>query len=249
MIIATWNLDRVRPGLGARSQRIRRAILSMQADVWVLTETHSGCHFSDEFEAVASSCDAIDLPGSGEQWVSIWVRRSLCAEKEGVVGEPDRSAAVFIPIERSSGLLVFGTVLPWRSDAATMDRGANKFEKSLKAQVTDWRKLARTRRTASVCIAGDFNQELSAAGPAGSRRGLEALEKAFAENALTCVTSGDRDPLKRSRVNVDHIVLSKHLATGAAEPGYWPQSFPLPKGYSDHYCVRVDISDASLAAS
>jgi hypothetical protein len=41
MRIATWNLQRVRPGVGVRSQRFRDAISSIDPDVWVLTESHA----------------------------------------------------------------------------------------------------------------------------------------------------------------------------------------------------------------
>jgi len=227
----------------ARSQRIRDAIAAIPADVWVLTETHAEFQLPEPYEAVASSSTATDR-GPGEQWVSIWVRRSLAAKRKNVRGEPQRSAAVIIPRAPAGALLVFGTVLPWRGDRSTADRGAVKYEKSLAAQTSDWRKLAATHKSANVCIAGDFNQELSAGGPVGTHHGRAALVHALAESGLTCVTSGERDPLKKWRASIDHVVLSRHLAARALPATIWPDRFPLPKDWPDHHGVCVEIPDA-----
>ena len=159
-------------------------------------------------------------------------------------GEPHRSAAVIIPQVSAGGLLVFGTVLPWRGDTATADRGANKYEKSLAAQASDWHKLVATHRSADICVAGDFNQELSASGPVGTRRGRAALSSALENSALTCVTSGERDPLRKWRASIDHVVLSTQLAARARPATVWPDEFPLPKGWPDHHGVCVEIPDA-----
>lgn len=245
MKIATWNLERVRPGRGARSERIRGAISDVDADVWILTETHSQFRLSDPFVAVASSTPAVDR-AAGEQWVSIWARRDLNARSLAVAGEPDRSAALLIPRSSGGSLLVCGTVLPWRGDRATALRGAEKFIASLAAQVGDWRRLAAAQQAGGVCVAGDFNQELSADGPVGTRRGRAALSAALKDCGLTCITADAGDPLlaRKWRASIDHISLSTRCIGGARVSAVWPEQFPLEAGWPDHHGVCIDAPNA-----
>jgi endonuclease/exonuclease/phosphatase family metal-dependent hydrolase len=243
MKIATWNLERVRPGVGARTERIRAALATIPADVWVLTETHSKFQLPEAYEQVASSSTATDR-GPGEQWVSIWVRRSLHAVTKEVRGEPDRSAAVLVARKTGRDLVVFGTVLPWRGDRATADRGATKLEKSLAAQTSDWRLLSAGSHATDICIVGDFNQELSADGPVGTRRGRAALTRALEDHGLTCATSAERDPLRTWRASIDHVMLSTPLVGQLRGTTIWPNQFPLPKNMPDHHGVCVDLADA-----
>ena len=243
MKIATWNVERARPGTGARTSRIREAISSIPADVWVLTETHSKFQLSDAYELVASSSAAADR-GPGENWVSIWVRRSLHATHRDVNGEPDRSASVLVPGYTKRDLLVFGTVLPWRGDRATPERGANKYEKSLGMQANDWARVTDLARPTDICIAGDFNQEVTANGPVGTRRGRVALNQVLEDQKLTCATSGARDPLKKWRASIDHIVLSAQSIHRVRGSVIWPNQYPLPPNMPDHHGVCVDLADA-----
>jgi hypothetical protein len=79
MKIATWNLAGVRPGLGARSARIREALGHIDADVWVLTESHPEFAPAAECRQVATSAQAPDR-GHGGCWVAIWTRDGIPAE-------------------------------------------------------------------------------------------------------------------------------------------------------------------------
>ena len=242
MKIATWNVDRVRPGTGARTSRIRAAISSIPADIWVLTETHSKFQLSEVYELVASSSAAADR-GPDECWVSIWVRRSLHATRSDVSGEPNRSASVLVPGNAKRDLLVFGTVLPWRGDTATAERGANKFVKSLGAQAKDWARVSDPARPTDICIAGDFNQEVTANGPVGTLLGRAALNQVLEVQKLTCVTSGDRDPLKKWRASIDHIVLSTQSIHRVRGSVIWPNQYPIPTNMPDHHGVCVELAD------
>ena len=111
MRIATWNLERVRPGAGVRSQRIRDAIAGIDPDVWVLTESHADFVPAPGYVRHAVSAEAPDR-GGGERWVVIWARDGVDAQPLAVTGEPERAAAVQINRPDCAPLLVFGTVLP-----------------------------------------------------------------------------------------------------------------------------------------
>lgn len=244
MKIATWNLERVRPGSGERTRRIGAAIADVEADLWVLTETHRLFAPGSGYREVAFSSAANDRE-EGEQWVSIWVRSEIGAVALEVVGEPERSAAARIVFDGGGHLIVFGTVLPWRSDTATELRGAAKFERSLAAQVGDWERLRALYPDDSFCLAGDFNQELLSNRPVGTRRGRAALVAALHTHSLVAVTGGEHDPLlaRGWGESIDHIVLDRALAATAKVVALWPDEFPLPQGMPDHYGVCVEFGE------
>jgi hypothetical protein len=72
--IATWNLNRA-GAKGLREDRLRACIQDVNADVWVLTETHREFCPSPHHILVACSAPAPDRDKSkGEVWLAIWVR-------------------------------------------------------------------------------------------------------------------------------------------------------------------------------
>jgi endonuclease/exonuclease/phosphatase family metal-dependent hydrolase len=243
MKIATWNLNHVRPGSSERTRRIHAAIDGVGADVWVLTETHSLFSPGNHFKEISLSSLAGDRP-VGELWVTIWVRREIVASQVQVAGEPQRSAAVRLAIGKNRHIVVFGTVLPWRGDRSTELRGAAKFERSLAAQSSCWDGFLGVDD--DLCVIGDFNQELSADGPVGTRRGRIALSTLLRSRGLTCVTAGGRDPLLERgwRASIDHVMVSNRLEARTSVMSIWPNEFPLPKDLSDHHGVCVTIPDA-----
>ena len=245
MRIATWNLERVRPGTGVRSQRIRDAIAGIDPDVWVLTESHADFVPAPDYVRHAVSAEAPDR-GGGERWVVIWVRAGVDVLPLGVTGEPERAAAVQINRADRAPLLVFGTVLPWRGDKRRQEaRGGQAFARSLQLQATDWAAARAAVSGAELCIAGDFNQELGADGPVGTRMGRDAFDGTLEALGLSCVTGGVHDPLMARgwRTNIDHILLSRGLRADAAAE-IWPEHFPLSGKLSDHHGICVRVVDA-----
>lgn len=242
MKIATWNLDCVLPGVGARSARIREALGLIDADVWVLTESHPEFVPGAEYRRIALSTQAPDRVQGG-CWVVIWVRDGMPAEALVITGEPERAAGVRIARAGDRSIVVFGTVLPWRADTRHgAYRGGRAFERSLAAQATDWVALQDGNE---LCVAGDFNQEWGANGPVGTRVGRDAFERILHECGLSCVTGGRLDPLQARgwRANIDHVVLSQGLRT-MGSPLVWPEQFPLQKLLSDHHGLCLTVADA-----
>jgi endonuclease/exonuclease/phosphatase family metal-dependent hydrolase len=245
MRIATWNLERVRPGAGVRSQRIRDAIAGIDPDVWVLTESHADFVPAPGYVRHAVSVDAPD-PGGGERWVVIWLRAGVDAQPLAVTGEPERSAAVQINRPDRAPLLVFRTVLPWRGDKRLHEvRGGQAFARSLQLQATDWGAARAAVDNAELCIAGDFNQEFDADGPVGTRIGRAAFDETLEAIGVSCVTGGDHDPLlaRGWRTNIDHILLNRGLRADATAE-IWPEHFPLSGTLSDHHGICVRVVDA-----
>jgi endonuclease/exonuclease/phosphatase family metal-dependent hydrolase len=245
MRVATWNLEHVRPGNGARTQRIRDAIDGIAADVWVLTESHPDFVPAPGYVRHAVSAEAPDRR-SGGRWVVIWVRTGVDASPLAVTSEPERMAAIQVHRGTRRPLLVFGTVLPWRGDGRRREvRGGQAFAHSLRLQATDWASARAGVPGAELCIAGDFNQELGADGPVGTRVGQSALEETLERLDLECVTGGIRDPLlsRGWRASIDHILISRGIRTdGTVE--IWPEQFPLSGMLSDHHGVCVRVVDA-----
>lgn len=246
MKIATWNVDRACPGNGARAGRIRRAIAEIEADVWVLTETHPDFTPGEGFARAAVSAGAPDREGT-ECWVAIWVRRDLASKDLTLSGQPERSAASLLSGTNGSPVIVFGSVLPWRADVRDSERrGGAAFAHAIEAQSADWDLLCKEHSDAVFCLAGDFNQELNANGPVGTKRGREALVEAFGRRDLVCVTGGDLDPLvaRGWPASIDHIVIGPGLQVIPDSHRVWPNQYPLHKNMPDHHGFCVELTEA-----
>jgi hypothetical protein len=247
MKIATWNVDRVRPGNGARSERIRRAIAEVDADVWVLTETHPDFTPGEGFATAAVSASAPDRKGA-ECWVAIWVRRDWASEEFTLSGQPERSAASLLRRTNGKPIIIFGCVLPWRSDVRhSVVRGGAAFAHAIEAQSADWDLLRTKHRDAVFCLAGDLNQELTANGSVGTKRGREALVEALGRRDLVCITGGDLDPLvaRGWPASIDHIAIGPGIQVIPNSHHVWPNQYPLHRNMPDHHGVRVELTEAS----
>jgi hypothetical protein len=245
MKIATWNLEGVRPGFGARSQRFRDAIAPIDPDVWVLTESHPDFVPAGGYARIAVSAEAPDRVRGG-RWVVIWARTGLAATALALTEEPDRAAAVLVRRPVGRPLVLFGAVLPWRGDKRHGDvRGGKAFVRSLELQSAAWSRAKSAVPGAELCVAGDFNQEFGACGPVGTQLGCDSFAATLAALDLTCITGGKHDPLsaREWRASIDHILLSRGLRA-EPDPKIWPTKFPLSSALSDHYGVCLCVADA-----
>lgn len=244
--VATWNLENVRPRGGIRTARIRDAMAALTPDVWVLTESHPEFQPGPGYSLRALSCGSAPDRWKGGCWVAIWVRGSVGADALSMAGEPERSAGVRIDQGGGRPLAVFGTVLPWRGDVRhDAYRGGAAFRRSIELQARDWAEAGAGG--ADVCIAGDFNQEVAASGPAGTLAGRQGLDEVLQRLELTCMTGGAHDPLysRGWRRGIDHILLSRGLSVTGERPQIWPDVFPLPAGWPDHHGVAVTFATSS----
>src|SRR5262245_59028108 len=113
MRIATWNLQRPASARSSRALRLLERIQAIAADVWVLTETHEAISPGDGYRAV-STLGTDRQQSTGEQWTMIWSRLPIVGVE--TTCDPIRSACARIALDTGPTLLVYGTVLPWRSD-------------------------------------------------------------------------------------------------------------------------------------
>ena len=243
MKVATWNVEHVRPGVGARTDRIRKSTKRVDADIWILTESHPAFAPSADHRLVAMSGPAPDRR-HGERWVCVWVRRSIEAWHLAIGGERERCAAVIASPVGADQLVVVGTVLPWRGDQRRVGvRGAAAFQRALKLQAAAWQRAIRKFPDAVFVLGGDFNQEIDSGGPVGTAAGRLALISALAALDLTCVTGGAGDPLlKRGwRSSIDHLAVSTRARLRTVVGSPWPDAFPLPSTMPDHHGVQIVV--------
>jgi hypothetical protein len=224
----------------------------IDADVWVLTETHRDMSPGPEFQAVASI--GADRPQKfGECWTMIWSRLPILGRED--TSDPTRTACMRLQDPAAGAFIVFGTVLPWLGSRWRGVAAANgqAFHAALRAQEADWRRIRSAYPGDSFCLAGDFNQDLCSRHFYGSRMGREVLRAVLHETGLVCVTAHPHDPVRAAtsgvRANIDHICLSQPLAKrqrGTA--GSWPDPDEIGRRLTDHFGVWIDLDDTAPSA-
>lgn len=232
MRVATWNV-----GYGispTRNERIRHQMEVVDADVWVLTETHDMVVPPGRYQAVST----IQRPGTsqgirdGSRWVSVWSR--LPAEQVCTV-DSERSAAALVTVD-GTRVLIFGTVLPWTTDT---ERPGMVHE--LSRQMPDWRDLP-SHLGASAIVAGDFNVNLGGPHYYGANASKAAVARALAEAGLVVMTDYDHLlPLAPTEGVIDHIAVSAGLAANSRPAAVWGRQNEHGEPMSDHSGVAVDI--------
>lgn len=180
MRIVLWNLERGGRCAAAREQQA--ALLSaIDSDLAILTEPPAGVALTDR-DAVASP--ALRRGHAQLQsWVAIVGRHvtpvepALPYERLAVAA---RSRTAGVPV------VVYGSVLPWRSarrhapDLAMQGESAGAmFARYVEQQAADVAWLQRTHPDAVVLWAGDFNQSLEGPNAVGSAKGRALLDSAL----------------------------------------------------------------------
>jgi hypothetical protein len=199
--IATWNVQRSklsevkrRDGEAFQGNRLLESIHTMQADIWILTETHASLSPLLGFtSATTKESDPIHEPG--ETWVTIWSRFPI--EPVARTSDPSRICAARIVPNGSRPLVVYGTVLPWIGSTWQGIPSANgvAFSAALNAQLSDWVSLQREHPDCDFVLAGDFNQDMSTSYYYGSRRNQAALQGAISTAKLSVLTAAALDPI------------------------------------------------------
>ena len=210
MRIATWNLERA----ADREKNSRRLdlIASVDADIWVLTETHDEIDLAPLGHRPArSEHDPAARPG--EWWVTIWSRLPITR----VIAVEDSVRATAVLVDSPFGpLIVFGTVLPWGTDPGpTGDaRGWTEHHRVIPLQGNEWTALRGRYPDTALCVAGDFNTNLGGPHYYGTNRGRVLLRTALRDAGLACLTETQQIP-EAALVDppMDPIALSSDLAT------------------------------------
>lgn len=109
--------------------------------------------------------------------------------------KPMHTVCVRVAAEHSGNMLVYGTVLPWRSDDRWLpNRGAEAFLHALQGQ-NDWQRLRQKYPQDVLCVAGDFNQDLGPRLYTGTALGRTGLRNSLSNVALHCLTGEEVDPV------------------------------------------------------
>ncbi len=241
--IANWNLERVEPSLG-RCSAIRRHMANVDADVWILTETHDQVAPGDDYSATFSGePDRQSKPG--ERWVGIWSRLPV-QPLPSFASDSARCAAARLVHPTHGDIVVYGCVLPWHGSTwrGIPSLGGAAFAVALDLQRADWRRLRNAFPNASLIVAGDFNQDLAARHYYGSRKNRRLLEDTLEEAELEVVTAAGNDPVARDSAPyacIDHICVSRSSQWRLLSTKRWPDSSMPEKRLSDHFGIVVEL--------
>jgi endonuclease/exonuclease/phosphatase family metal-dependent hydrolase len=251
MRIATWNVERPKEGNSYRTRGILKRLGDINADIWILTETHDAVRPGSGFQSDSSPTvkTAPISHKAGEHKVTIWSRWPMSNRYE--VSTSHRAACV--TVETPIGvLIVYATVIPYH--AARWPYGTthnwDAHYAAVATQGADWGRLRRKYPTYGLCVAGDFNQNRTGGYRYGTKWGRSLLDLALKENDLIGVTQLDHSLAKNLSVregelfskSIDHICLSKLWASRATGIGVWPGISNSSQHLSDHISVYVDLS-------
>lgn len=184
--VGTWNVQYAR-GVAKNQQRLAH-LQALEAHVWVLTETHDDLDLSATHEAVHSDQRYL-TPGG--RWTTIWT--SLPVLERLHTGDPHRCVAVRLDGGAAGEVVVYGTVLPWNTDAGPDPerpaKGWSEFYRVAPVQAAEWRVLRRRHPEATLVVAGDLNQDLGGRHYYGTKAGRTLLTSELASAGLSCLTT------------------------------------------------------------
>lgn len=239
--IGTWNLER--PKLNGHAKNLRRMekIHEVNADLWVLTETHSVIALHGYSCLASRSLPAYHA--EGESFATIWSRWPILRS----IPTFDPYFAVCAEIDSPDHpMIVFGTIITYANDPGP-DGKARRWQehrKSIDLHSTDWRRLREEFPNHPICVAGDFNQSRDGSGWYEDTESLQKLSTALEQSSLRCVTEIDMraNGLLQTRASIDHICLSQHLAENVQSIGAWEGTSQDGCRMSDHNGVVVEIA-------
>ena len=235
--IANWNLERV-PNQ-ARANRIKDAMLDIDADIWVLTETRETVH-DDTNGTVVSDMREGDVK-KREYWSAISSRYPI-EPLNHFVSDKEYCTAAKITHPVYGLIVVYALILPWVGSKwrGIPSRDGAAFTSALASCEADWEQLQKQYPDAIHIVAGDFNQGLIEKHYYGSKKNQEKLEIALMESNLLAVTSGTNDPIANSTPEhacIDHICISKSSKADVKFIERYPVTNEPDKKLSDHFCV------------
>ncbi len=236
--LATWNVEYA-AGATRNAARLAR-ILSENADVWVLTETH------DDLSLVPThgSVTTVQRPTGrrGGRWTAIWSRWPLVGI---AVDAPVRTVAALVTTP-AGPLLVYGTVLPWGADPgpdlANRAKGWSEMDRVLPLQLAEWRRLRDAHPGVPLVVAGDLNMNLGGPHYYGTKRCRDVLLTGVQGLGLVCATATDRVPTGALRhPPIDHVLLPVSWSTPVVSA--WEGRTPEGVRLSDHSGLAVEVAD------
>jgi endonuclease/exonuclease/phosphatase family metal-dependent hydrolase len=250
MRIATWNIERPKNSTSPQSQRVLSKIQEIEADIWILTETHDAICPGSGYYA-ASTPTVTESPiyhAVGEHKTTIWSRWPILEQWDPATPHRAACAAIETPL---GGLVVYGTVIPYHGARWPYGtpRNWDAHYAAIATQGADWSRLRRKYLTHGLCVAGDLNQTRTGRLRYGSKWGRALLDLALAENQLVGVTQADFSAAEKLSQEdqtlltqcIDHICLDGRWASFVTQTGIWPNHTAAGEYLSDHGGVFVDL--------
>ena len=228
--VGTWNVDR--SGVRGKSRWIRQLqeMQRVDADVWVLSETHRD-HVIPEMHGCFSA------PGEPpyarlEAAVAVWSR---WPSRPVEVSNPRLSTAVELQIPESGlQLLVYATIIPYQSDGKQQGHAAwSLHRQAVDALMADCSRLRSQYPGHCFILAGDFNMSLGPKAWYGLQDVKTKLMSGLDRLQIDCCTLDDPRDRNIPRGNVDHIFATHDLVPGEAVDFWFDRSL------SDHNGVAI----------
>lgn len=256
--VATWNLARPQTAEAPRAEAIARKLREVDADIWILTETHLEASPGADFIPVASQAIAEGFT-EGERRTIIWSRLPVV----DVIATHDAETAVCVAVEAALGtVLVYGTIIPYqhagtgkktyRSGGVDVSgqKGWQLHYESIERHRADLLELANRFPSHAICFGGDFNQSRDGRVWTwgrqwyGTHQGRELLGSCLDEAGMICVTEQDftamgKLPMKSS---IDHLCFTRNWAAKVVDVDVWLPELIGNKPVSDHNGIFVDLS-------
>lgn len=255
--IATWNVQRPESGDDARLPQLAHRLRSMDADIWILTETHQSLSPGLEYRAAFTR----QMRGKfhlGECRTAIWSRLPIAK----TIATHDPETAVCVEVTTDNGaILVYGTVIPYHQagvgqrtyrsggvDVTGMQPWQLHYE-SIDRHLHDLMSISQRHPDHPICFGGDFNQSRDGRKWGGGRQwygteeGRRRMTDCLNRMGLHCVTETDfvAAGAIAGRSNVDHLCVSQALVQDVALASAWNADLLEGGPVSDHSGVFIDL--------
>jgi hypothetical protein len=242
--IATWNVERVRPKGWKVAPAQRRRMAEVDADIWILTETHVDHSPGDGYDAIHSPAIPDRRP-EDERWVGIWSRYPMTP----ILEPPPRGRGTVAALVNTPAgdIVVYGCVIAWANEPLLADGSPVAMWKAHAEVITqidhDLEMIGDRHHHVPIIVGGDFNQDRDGSGWYGTSAVRRQLGDVLDRHELTCVTAFDvvAAGLLDSHHLVDHICVPK----SHAEPtvvSCWETTDNAGVRLSDHPTVAVDMA-------
>jgi hypothetical protein len=215
----------------------------VDADIWILTETHLDHSPGDGYHGVHTPAIPERRPAD-ERWVGIWSRYPI----RPIAEPPPRARGTLVALVNAptGDVVIYGCVIAWANELFLTDGSPAKMwrahEETIRQIDHDLEVIRARYPTLPIIVGGDFNQDRDGSGWYGTHAVRQQLTDVLDRHGLACVTGFDvvAAGLLHTHHLVDHICVPRSLAEAAAVT-CWEITNEEGVRLSDHPTVAIDI--------